>query len=92
VPTTIWGKVNQGKIELLELVDLPEGARVLVTLVPSSEQPPLPKQNAGGSTHLEPDLWLQAEPEDLIWDNIEDETSEPLLALPSPVSPQHRSE
>jgi hypothetical protein len=92
VPTTIWGKVNQGKIELLELVDLPEGARVLVTLVSSSEQQPLPKQNPDGSTELEPDLWLQAEPEDLIWDNIEDETSESLLTLPSPVSPQRRSE
>lgn len=92
MPTTIWGKVNQGKIELLELVDLPEGARVLVTLVSSSEHPPLPEQNAGGSTHLEPDLWLQAEPEDPIWDNIEDETSEPPLTLQSPVSPQRRLE
>jgi hypothetical protein len=92
VPTTIWGRVNQGKIELLELVDLPEGARVLVTLVPSSEQPPFPEQTPGDSTHLEPDLWLQSEPEDLIWDNIGDEDSEPLLTLPSPVSPLRRSE
>jgi hypothetical protein len=92
VPTTVWAKVSQGKIELLEPIDLPEGARVLVTLVPSSEQPPLPEPQPQGSTHLEPDFWLQPEPEDLIWDNIGDEDSEPLLSPPSPLSPSHRSE
>jgi hypothetical protein len=93
MPTTIWAKVNQGKIELLELVDLPEGSRVLVTLVPSSEQPPVPEQNPEDSTHLEPDLWLQEEPDNLIWDNIGDEASEPLLStLPSPIPPLRHSE
>jgi hypothetical protein len=104
VPTTVWAKVSQGKIELLEPIDFPEGARVLVTLVPSSEQVPLPEpqtepqtgqqtgQQTEGSTHLEPDFWLQSEPEDLIWDNIGDEDNEPLLSLPSPPSPLRRSE
>ncbi len=96
MPTTVWARVSQGKIELLEPIDFPEGARVLVTLVPSSEQVPLPEQQTGqqteGSTHLEPDFWLQPEPEDLIWDNIGDEDSKPLLSLPSPPSPSRRSE
>jgi hypothetical protein len=82
VPTTVWAKVSQGKIELLEPIELPEGATVLVTLVPSSEQPPLTQPK--DSTRLEPDLWLQPEPDDLIWDNIGDEDSEPLSSLQSP--------
>jgi hypothetical protein len=92
VPTTVWAKVSQGKIELLEPIDLPEGARVLVTLVPSSDEPPLPEPQPKGSNQIEPDFWLQAEPEDLIWDNLGDEDSEPLLSLPSPPLPLHRSE
>lgn len=86
MPTTVWAKVNQGKIELLEPMDLPEGARVLVTLVPSSEQSPSPKQPPEISPHDDPDLWLQPETDDLIWDNI-DEESEPLLPLPPSRSP-----
>jgi hypothetical protein len=90
MPITVWAKVNQGKIELLEPMDLPEGARVLVTLVPSSEQPPSPEQSPEVLSHDDPDLWLQSEAEaqaeaqteDLIWDNI-DEESEPLLPLPA---------
>jgi hypothetical protein len=30
---TLWAKVHQGKIELLESEELPEGTRVLVTLL-----------------------------------------------------------
>jgi hypothetical protein len=89
VPTTVWAKVSQGKIELLEPIDLPEGATVLVTLVPSSEQLPLPQPQPKDSTSPEPDLRLQPESDDLIsddliWDNIGDEDSKPLLPLQSP--------
>lgn len=35
MPTTVWATVSQGKIELLDPIDLPEGARVLVTLFPT---------------------------------------------------------
>ncbi len=82
MPTSVWAKVSQGKIELLEPIEFPEGARVLVTLVPSSEQLPFPEQRSG-STPSEPDFWLQPEPDDLIWDNIEDEDSTPLASLQS---------
>jgi predicted DNA-binding antitoxin AbrB/MazE fold protein len=103
VPTTVWAKVSQGKIELLEPIDLPEGARVLVTLVPSSEEEPLPEPKPEVLNQIEPeilnqiepDFWLQSEPEDLIWDNIGNEDSEPLLSLPSPLPlsrSEHRSE
>lgn len=55
---TLWAEVKQGKIELLELADLPEGIKVLVTLLPTTET----------------DRWLPTEPpvSDSIWDNIED--------------------
>lgn len=36
---TLWATIRQGKIELLELADLPEGMRVLVTLLPDGELP-----------------------------------------------------
>ena len=34
---TLWATVRQGKIELLESAELPEGVRVLVTLLPDDE-------------------------------------------------------
>ena len=34
---TVRGIVREGKIELLEHVELPEGANVLVTLLPDEE-------------------------------------------------------
>lgn len=54
---TLWGEVKQGKIELLELTELPEGSKVLITLLPTAEAT----------------RWLQAPPSsnDTIWDNIE---------------------
>ena len=55
---TLWATVRQGKIELLELSELPEGAKVLVTLLPDEEA----------------EFWLQASPKSLdrVWDNTED--------------------
>ncbi|MGL5792886.1 MAG: hypothetical protein ACRC2R_12155 [Xenococcaceae cyanobacterium] len=35
---TLWATVRQGKIELLESTELPEGTRVLVTLLPHAEE------------------------------------------------------
>jgi hypothetical protein len=63
---TLWAEVKQGKIELLELADLPEGTRVLVTLLPTQET----------------DQWLnpQGAVSDDIWDNIEDNVQVPVLA------------
>jgi hypothetical protein len=55
---TLWATVRQGKIELLESTDLPEGSRVLVTLLPDDEV----------------EFWLQASQTslDVVWDNAED--------------------
>jgi hypothetical protein len=63
---TLWAEVKQGKIELLELADLPEGTRVLVTVLPSQET----------------DRWLKskANASGDIWDNIEDNAQIPILS------------
>jgi hypothetical protein len=55
---TLWATVRQGKIELLELSELPEGAKVLVTLLPDEEA----------------EFWLQASQTSLdrVWENTED--------------------
>ncbi len=62
---TLWAKIRQGKIELLESAELPEGTRVLVTLLPDNE--------AG--------FWLQAsQPSlDAVWDNEENDVYAQLL-------------
>jgi hypothetical protein len=56
---TLWATIRQGKIELLESTELPEGTRVLVTLLPDDE--------AG--------FWIQASQTslDAVWDNTEDD-------------------
>ncbi len=62
---TLWAVVRDGKIELSDRVDLPEGARVLVTLLPDEEG----------------HFWLEASRGSLaaIWDNAEDDAYAPLL-------------
>jgi hypothetical protein len=62
---TLWATVRQGKIELLELSELPEGAKVLVTLLPDEEA----------------EFWLQASQTslDTVWDNSEDDVYAQLL-------------
>ncbi|OUL19233.1 hypothetical protein BV372_33600 [Nostoc sp. T09] len=62
---TLWATVRQGKIELLESVELPEGTRVLVTLLPDDEA----------------EFWLQASQSsvDAVWDNTEDDIYAELL-------------
>jgi len=56
---TLWATVRQGKIELLESAELPEGVRVLVTVLPDDEA----------------EFWLQASQTslDAVWDNAEDD-------------------
>jgi hypothetical protein len=62
---TLWATIRQGKIELLESTELPEGTKVLVTLLPDDE--------AG--------FWLQASQRslDAVWDNTEDDVYAQLL-------------
>ena len=62
---TLWATVRHGKIELLETTDLPEGTKVLVTLLPNDEA----------------DFWQQvSQPSlDVVWDNTEDDVYAQLL-------------
>ena len=62
---TLWATVRQGKIELLDSTELPEGVRVLVTLMPDDEG----------------EFWLQASRTSLnvVWDNTEDDIYAQLL-------------
>jgi len=62
---TLWATIRKGKIELLESTQLPEGARVLVTLLPDNET----------------EFWLQASQASLgtVWDNTEDDVYAQLL-------------
>lgn len=62
---TLWATVRQGKIELLESAELPEGVRVLVTVLPEDES----------------EFWLQASQISLnaVWDNAEDDVYAQLL-------------
>ena len=62
---TLWATVRQGRIELLEKTELPEGTKVLVTLLPENET----------------EFWLQASEVSLlsIWDNTEDDVYAQIL-------------
>lgn len=62
---TLWATVRQGKIELLEPVELPEGTRVMVTLLPDNET----------------EFWVQTSQVslDAVWDNTEDDVYAQLL-------------
>jgi len=62
---TVWAVILGGKIELSEPVELPEGSRVLVTLLP--ENTVLPEN--------ERQFWLKASERSLaaIWENAEDD-------------------
>lgn len=62
---TLWATVRQGKIELLESAELPEGTRVLVTVLPDDEN----------------EFWLQVSQKslDAVWDNAEDDVYAELL-------------
>jgi hypothetical protein len=63
--STVWAVVREGKIEVLEQVDLPEGTRVLVTVLSDGET----------------QFWLDASQTalDRVWDNTEDDVYAQLL-------------
>ena len=65
MPKTLRAIIREGKIEPLEQVHLPEGSKVLVTLLPDDEA----------------EFWLQASQAslDTIWDNPEDDIYAQLL-------------
>lgn len=62
---TIWAVVREGKIVPLEEIEVPEGTRALVTLLPEEET----------------DFWLAASDSSLnaVWDNAEDDVYAELL-------------
>ena len=62
---TLWATVRQGKVDLLDVTELPEGSRVIVTLLPDDEA----------------DFWLKSSQTslDAIWDNTEDDVCAQLL-------------
>ena len=63
--STVWAVVRAGRIELLERVELVEGARVLVTLLPDEETA----------------FWMYASQAalDAVWGNTEDDVYARLL-------------
>lgn len=65
MPKTLRAVVREGRIELLEPADLPEGAKLLVTLLPDEEA----------------EFWLSASQVslDTLWDNPEDDVYGELL-------------
>jgi hypothetical protein len=65
--STFWAIVREGKIELLEEVEVPEGTKVLVTLLPDDDAK----------------FWLKVSQVSLdrIWDNAEDDVYEKLLEV-----------
>ena len=62
--TTVWAVVRDGKVELLEDIEIPDGSRVLVTLLSGEDQFWL---DASQSSL------------DAIWDNTDDDVYADLL-------------
>ena len=62
---TLWAVIHDGKVELSEPVHLPEGASVLVTVLPADEDR----------------FWIRASEKSLaaVWDNAEDDAYAQLL-------------
>ena len=63
---TLWGVVKKEKIELLEKADIPEGTKVLVTVLPDDS---------------DSQFWLKTSQIslDAIWNNAEDDVYAKLL-------------
>lgn len=59
MPKTVWATFSQGKVELLEPITVPDGTRILVTILPEDES----------------EFWLKASQTSLaaVWDNDEDD-------------------
>ena len=63
---TVWAVVREGKVELLEQLTLPEGTKLLVTLLPDEG---------------EQQFWLRVSDQSLVhvWENAEDDVYADLL-------------
>jgi hypothetical protein len=63
---SLWAVIHDGKIELTEPAELPDGATVLVTILPQGDET----------------FWQQASQGSLssVWDNTEDDVYAQLLA------------
>jgi hypothetical protein len=63
---SMWGTIHDGKVEFAEPLDLPEGARVLLTVLPKDDD----------------EFWLAASKDSLatIWDNDQDDIYAALLS------------
>ncbi len=63
---TVWAVIREGKIEVLEHIPLPEGTKVLVTLLPDED---------------DQQFWLHVSDRSLatIWENTEDDVYADLL-------------
>ena len=62
---TFWATFSNGKVKLLEQIEVPDGTRVLVTILPD----------------VDTDFWLQASQSsiDAVWNNSEDDVYAQLL-------------
>ena len=65
MPKTVWATFLQGKIDLSEPIAVPDGTRVLVTILPNDEH----------------EFWLKTSQIslDAVWDNDEDDVYAQLL-------------
>jgi hypothetical protein len=65
MPKTVWATFSQGKVELSEPIAIPDGTRILVTILPDDES----------------EVWLKASQTSLaaVWDNDEDDIYAQLL-------------
>jgi hypothetical protein len=65
MPKTIWATFSQDKVELSEPISIPEGTRILVTILADDES----------------DFWFKASQTSLaaVWDNDEDDIYAQLL-------------
>ena len=65
MPKTVWATFRQGKVELLEQMDILDGARILVTILPDEEDK----------------FWFDASQVslDAVWNNEEDDVYAQLL-------------
>jgi hypothetical protein len=65
MPKTVWATFSQGKVELSEPIAIPDGTRILVTILPDDEN----------------EFWIKASQTSLaaVWDNDEDDIYAQLL-------------
>ncbi len=59
MPKTVWATFSQGKVEFSKPITVPDGTRILVTILPDDEK----------------EFWLKASQTSLaaVWDNDEDD-------------------